>query len=82
MTSPSETPTIGDELVRLAEEAKEMMAGNSFCHRLANDVEAIVLVHKMHEAGFQVDVEDARRCMERIRVCIETGSYPDHLLKA
>lgn len=82
MTSPVAPPTVGDELVRLVEEAKELMAGNSFCHRLTNDVEAIVLVQKMQVAGFQVDVRDARRCIERIRVCIETGSYPDHLLEA
>ena len=68
-------------LRRLLEEGSRLAALMPACHQMANELQAVVLVAKMHGQGFNVAVSDAESCVERMRIAVATGTYPQHLLE-
>jgi hypothetical protein len=76
------SPAEHETLHRLLEEGKRLAALMPACHQMANELQAVVLVAKMHDQGFNVAVTDAESCVERMRIAVATGTYPDHLLQA
>ncbi|MDZ4288293.1 MAG: hypothetical protein U0984_10055 [Prosthecobacter sp.] len=77
-TSP---PDEHETLRRLLEEGSRLAALMPACHEMANELQAVVLVSKMHGQGFNVAVSDAESCVERMRVAVASGTYPQHLLE-
>jgi len=57
------------------------MALRPNCHATLNDLTAAVMIGKMLEQDFDVSIEQLEACIYRMRVAVETGEYPHHLLQ-
>ena len=64
----------------LCQEGERLTKQRPRCHYTSGDLQCILLIRKLHAAGFEVSVADAQRCLERIRIAAETGTYPQALL--
>jgi hypothetical protein len=68
-------------LESLLEEGQRLAASMPMSHRMANELQAVLLVAKMHAAGFKVAMADAASCVERMRIAVANGVYPQDLLR-
>jgi len=51
------------------------------CHHSQGDLQAMVLIVRMLAQGYDVTIADAEGCLARLRIAVETGVYPDELLR-
>lgn len=71
---------------RLIRRYKSVVAGRKASRRLAHadssESVALVFMLKLHGQGFDVDLDDGDRCLERMRFAAKTGRYPIERLNA
>lgn len=72
---------LGAALHALLAEGEMLLQARPHCHKTLNDFSAAMLICKMHDQGFQVSLPMARDCIARMKIAVETGEYPDHLLE-
>jgi hypothetical protein len=70
----------GKTLDALLAEGKRLAAKRPGCHRTCSDLAAAVFIAKMHERGCDVSLASVEGCIQRMRIAVETGVYPDDLL--
>ncbi len=66
----------------LIDEGRRLLEMRPSCHKTLNDLTAAVLIAKMQaegemESGFRL----AEECIARMRVAVETGIYPEEMLR-
>jgi hypothetical protein len=69
-------------LQALCQEGERLAKERPRCHYTSGDLQCVLLITKLHAAGFDVSLADAHRCLERMRIAVGTGSYPHSLLQA
>jgi hypothetical protein len=72
-------PTLS-RLEGLLLKGQRLMEQRRGCHHCLNDLQAATLIVAMHKIGLEVNVATIDGCIERIKVAVETGHYPAHLL--
>ncbi len=66
----------------LIAEGRRLLEMRPSCHKTLNDLTAAVLISQMHsEGGVESGVRLAEDCIARMRVAVETGIYPDEMLR-
>lgn len=50
--------------------------------RMVTELTAIVLLARMQAGGYEISIAEADGCLERMRVAVETGVYPEEMLQA
>ena len=64
----------------LLQEGQSLMEKRPGCHLCSNDMQAATLIWAMHKQGLEVDVRMIEGCIKRMRIAVESGVYPVHLL--
>jgi hypothetical protein len=52
-----------------------------FCHKTRNDLAAATFLCKLHQRGFEVALSEVRECIRRMQIAVDTGVYPEELLR-
>lgn len=73
--------TIAGTLADMLAEARELAASLPLSHLILSEVQAVVFTGKLHSQGFEISLPEAAACIDRLRIMVETGVYPGHLLK-
>ena len=60
--------------------AEALAAQRPRCHKTTSDLAAVVFIIKLHARGFDVSLGDAEGCIDRMRIAVQSGIYPDELL--
>jgi hypothetical protein len=72
---------IGIDLRKLIAQGEQLVAERPYCHKTLNDQMAIVFMSKLAEKGYSVKVADAVSCLERMKIAVDSGVYPEELLR-
>jgi hypothetical protein len=63
-------------------EAEQLAALLPNCRRMVSELTAVVLLARLHADGFQVSLGEAEGCLDRMRIAVKTGVYPEEMLQA
>jgi hypothetical protein len=66
-------------LGELCIQAEQLVKANPRDHQLMNDAGTVAFFARMHSKGKAVSVEAAQHCVERMRIAVESGEYPEGL---
>ncbi len=66
---------------KLLAEAEALAKQRHGCHHTRNDLGAAILIGKMFAEGMDVSLATLEGCVERIRIAVVTGDYPQELLE-
>ena len=77
----SETELTPDQqrLAALKAEGETLLVQRD-CHKMRNEMAALILLAKLWAPGVAVPISIAEGCLERMRITVATGQYPEHLL--
>jgi hypothetical protein len=65
----------------LIERAERLLKLRPFSKKVVDDLTAATLICKLHKQGLAVSVDEAEQCLRRIEIAVDTGIYPDELLR-
>lgn len=63
-------------------EAEQLAGMLPLSRRMVSELTAVVLLAKMQADGFDVSRAEAEGCLERMRIAVKTGVYPEEMLQA
>lgn len=64
----------------LVAEGEKLLQGRPYCHKMQNDLTALIFMSQLQARGYEVSADDAEHCIRRMRITADTGIYPDKLL--
>jgi len=71
-----------DPFAALLAEGRRLIEKRPRCHKSLNDHTAAVIIAKMHaDHGIDAGLRIAEECIARIRIAVETGIYPEEMLR-
>ena len=65
----------------LMAEGEALLAYRPGCEKLQNELYAVSLILGLHARGFDVSLDGLEGCIQRMRITVETGVYPEDLLQ-